>query len=133
VRVADDELLTVLLLVRLGVSEVVELEDGVCVLVGDPVALIEAVTLEESDTLGVIEAEAPTVTDAVGVRELDAATVSVLEGVENAEAEDVGDGLLVPETVGVKLDVIEDESETVPVLEGLAPLVRLAVGDPDCD
>jgi len=128
VRVADDELLIVLLLVRLGVSEVEELEDGVCVPVGDPVALVEAVTLEESDTLGVTDAEAPTVTEAVGVRELDAARVSVLEGVSNADPEGVGDGLLVPETVGVILDVIEDESETVPELEGLAPLVRLAVG-----
>jgi hypothetical protein len=133
VRVADEELLTVLLLVRLGVSEVEKLEDGVCVPVGDPVALIEAVTLEESETLGVIEAEAPRVTDAVGVRELDAAWVSVLEGVANAVPEGVGDELPVPETVGVTVDVIEDESETVPELEGLAPLVRLAVGDPDCD
>jgi hypothetical protein len=132
VRVADDELLTVLLLVRLGVSEVEELEDGVCVPVGDPVALVEAVVLEESDTLGEIDAEAPTVTDAVGVRELDAAWVSVLEGVANAVPEGVGDELPVPETVGVTVDVIEDESETVPELEGLAPLVRLAVGDLDC-
>jgi hypothetical protein len=132
VMVADDELLTVLLLVRLGVSEVEELEDGDCVPVGDPVALVEAVRLEESDTLGVMEAEAPTVTDAVGVRESDAASVSVLEGVANADPEGVGDGLPVPETVGVILDVIEDESEIVPDLEGLAPLVRLAVGDLDC-
>ena len=132
VRVADDELLTVLLLVRLGVSEVEGLEDGVCVPVGDPVVLVEAVRLEESDTLGVMEAEAPTVTDAVGVREFDAASVSVLEGVANADPEGVGDGLPVPETVGVILDVIEDESEMVPELEGLAPLVRLAVGDLDC-
>jgi hypothetical protein len=132
VRVADDELLIVLLLVRRGVSEVEELEDGVCVPVGDPVALVEAVTLEESDTLGVMDAEAPTVTDAVGVREFDAASVLVLEGVANADPDDVGDGLLVPESDGVTLDVIEVESETVPELEGLAPLVRLAVGDFDC-
>ncbi len=101
--------------------------------VSDPVALVEAVALEESDTLGVTDAEAPTVTDAVGVREIDAARVSELEGVANADPEGVGDGLPVPETVGVILDVIEDESEMVPELEGLAPRVRLAVGDLDCD
>jgi hypothetical protein len=35
-------------------------------------------------------------------------------------------------TVVVTLGVIDDESETAPELDGLAPLVRLAVGDLDC-
>lgn len=128
VTVSDDELLAVLLAVPVGDSDVEELEDGVSVPVGVPVALFEAVALEESDTLGVMDADAPTVTDAVGDREIEAARVSVLDSVESAVHDGVGDVVPVPETVGVAVVETEVESETVPEREGLAPLVSVAVG-----
>ncbi len=66
------------------------------------------------------------------MRETDRDRLVVELGVIDDDPVSVPVGVLVPETDEVILDEIEVESETVPELEGLAPLVRLAVGDLDC-
>jgi hypothetical protein len=119
VRVADDELLTVLLLVRLGVSEVEELADGVCVPVGDPVALVEAVTLELSEILGLILALAPSVTESVAELDSDALRVDVDDGVSDE----------VPVSDLVPAPVFVCEGDAVGIAAPLADVVALALDE----
>ena len=78
--------------------------------------------------LGVTDAEAPLDKDDVGVRVLDAASVSLLDGVESDVLDGVGVGVPEPVADIETLSVDEPVPESEPVFEGLAPLVRLAVG-----
>ena len=133
VREAEGEVLTVVLpdWVLLGVSDAVPVPVGVGLPVLVAVADLEAVVLPVGLLLPLLEGEAPAVREAVDEPE----TVLLLDRVLVGEREAVP--VPVPEPVGVGVgEGVRDgvpvlESELLPLLEGEAPAVREAVGDPE--
>ncbi len=105
--------------------------EAVGVPVGEGVGVAGGVALLEREALPVLEGEAPLVSEAVGETLMVELAESVALGVKGAVPVPLGVGEGVPMGEGVGGGVPLLDSELLPLLEGVAPIVSEAVGDAD--
>ena len=115
----------------MGVTELLPVAVPVGELEEVAVGVGAGVTLLEKETLAVLLGEAPTDKLAVGEEDRVELAESVVDGLSDAVAVplEVGVGVRVAE--GVLVAVAELDKVTLAVLEGLAPGLRLLVGEAD--